>query len=50
MDGLAALNLDLPPDSLLLGAFPERFNASVEFDLALRVLDVGSSLSASQAA
>ena len=44
MDGVAALNLDLPPDSLLLGAFPERFNASVEFDLALRVLDVAQAL------
>ena len=36
--------LELPPDSLLLRAFPERFDASVEHDLALRVLDVGQAL------
>ena len=44
MDGVVALRLELPPDSLLLGAFPERFNASVEFDLGLRVLDVAQAL------
>ncbi len=44
MDGVAALNLELPPDSLLLHAFPDRFDASVEHDLGLRVLDVGPAL------
>ena len=44
MDGVAALRLELPPDSLLLHVFPERFDASVEHDLALRVLDVGQAL------
>ena len=44
MDGIAALKLELPPDSLLLHAFPERFDVSVEHDLALRVLDVGQVL------
>ena len=44
MDGVAALKLELPPDSLLLHAFPERFDVVVEYDLALRVLDVGQAL------
>ena len=44
MDGVAAMRLELPPDSLLLRTFPERFDASVEHDLALRVLDVGQAL------
>ena len=44
MDGVAALRLELPPDSLLLHVFPERFDASIEHDLALRVLDVGQAL------
>ena len=44
MDGVAALRLELPPDSLLLRTFPERFDVSVEHDLALRVLDVGQAL------
>jgi len=44
MDGVAALRLELPPDSLLLHAFPERFDGSVEHDLALRVLDVAQVL------
>ena len=44
MDGVAALRLELPPDSLLLHAFPERFDGSVEHDLALRVLDVAQAL------
>ena len=51
MDGVAALRLELPPDSLLLHAFPERFDVSVEYDLALRVLDAsaGRRLTVSQA-
>ena len=38
------MKLELPPDSLLLHAFPERFDVSVEHDLALRVLDVCQAL------
>ena len=45
MDGVAVLETsNLPPDSLLLHVFPERFDTSVEHDLALRVLDVGQAL------
>ena len=44
VDGVAALKLELPPDSLLLHAFPERFDGVVEHDLALRVLDVAQAL------
>lgn len=44
MERVAALKLELPPDSLLLHAFPERFDAFAERDLALRVLDVGQAL------
>ena len=44
MDRVAALHLELPPDSLLVHAFPERFDAAVERDLGLRVLDVAGAL------
>ncbi len=44
MDGVGAMKLELPPDSLLLHAFPERFDGSVEHDLGLRVLDVAEAL------
>ncbi len=44
MDKVVVLRLELPPDSLLLRAFPERFDAIVEYDLALRVLDVAQAL------
>lgn len=44
MDRVTALNLELPPDSLLVHAFLERFDAAVERDLGLRVLDVAGAL------
>ncbi|HJP33049.1 MAG TPA: GNAT family N-acetyltransferase [Candidatus Latescibacteria bacterium] len=45
MEGVALMDLELPPDSLLLHAFAERFDISCEHELALRVLDVPQALS-----
>jgi len=44
LDGIAALNLELPTGSLFLQAFPERFDIAVHHAMDLRVLDVERAL------
>jgi len=44
LDRVVALNLELPVGSLFLQAFPERFETSVNYSMALRVLHVERAL------
>lgn len=44
LDRVVALNLELPVGSLFLQAFPERFETSVNYPMALRVLHVERAL------